>query len=839
MSNRDDTIERVRRATVERFRAIERFARLLGVGAEIHEVRVLTDARKFSGFFNDTSALLRAIGPHRTTGHCYVTLNAVDDALLARAPNKLIASRTGLSAKATDVTRQRWLFIDIDPIRANERAGCCSTQGELRSALALRDRIERDLHEAVEVKPIRIMSGNGGALLYPLAPFDGGEKRVRRLLAALAERFDSTTAHIDRQVFDRVRLTRIPGTLNVKDEVEGRPRRFARLDSAPDSQGECAIEAVEQWLGLARWGVADSEEEIATTLTAAEKDLLVETWSSAGEQGQRHALALALAGVLRKAGWAEHDSAALLVDVCDLAEDEEQADRVRVVADTYRKHAAEVSGWPALESLGIKPSELPSLRTEPSASSGRDSIAAMLLGLVDESWLLVDDRGCVRARIPVDGHHVLHKVEGRPFKSWLTAAAYRALNRVPGSEALQSAINVLVAKVHDAPRVELWNRCAYTGDGCFWLDMADPAWRAIRIDSEGWRVVDDPPPLFRRYTHQRPLPEPLRGGDFKELLSFVNLSSDQEAMLFLVSTIAAVLPHVPQPILILTGPQGSAKTTIARLRRDLIDPSYAPTTPLRRNLGEITQVLDHHYMPIFDNLSRVSEDQSDLLCTAATGGATSKRMLYSDDDDVFASFLRPIVLTGINLPASAPDLLDRALLIEPRRIQPAARREDAELKAAFEAVRPCLVGAMLDALSKAIGLHPSIELPSLPRMADFARWGTAIALALGFQQKEFLDAIRTNNDKQAQQAIDEDPLATALRNFAQKHKNWTGTPTSLLNGLERGADLSDDRWPIRSADLGRRLTALVTPLAQVGVHVTSKRGPAPDRTRTVQIIYRR
>ena len=46
-------------------------------------------------------------------------------------------------------------------------------------------------------------------------------------------------------------------------------------------------------------------------------------------------------------------------------------------------------------------------------------------------------------------------------------------------------------------------------DGAIWYDLGD--WRAVRIDAGGWRVVDDPPVLFRHLAHQRAQVEPVQG----------------------------------------------------------------------------------------------------------------------------------------------------------------------------------------------------------------------------------------------------------------------------------------------------------------------------------------
>ena len=47
----------------------------------------------------------------------------------------------------------------------------------------------------------------------------------------------------------------------------------------------------------------------------------------------------------------------------------------------------------------------------------------------------------------------------------------------------------------------------------FTMTSRDSEWRAVRIDARGWQVIDQPPPLFRRYSHQAPQVMPEPGGE--------------------------------------------------------------------------------------------------------------------------------------------------------------------------------------------------------------------------------------------------------------------------------------------------------------------------------------
>jgi hypothetical protein len=48
------------------------------------------------------------------------------------------------------------------------------------------------------------------------------------------------------------------------------------------------------------------------------------------------------------------------------------------------------------------------------------------------------------------------------------------------------------------------------GDAVY-VDLGDTTWRAVKVTTDGWRVITDPPVRFRRSRALQPLPEPKRG----------------------------------------------------------------------------------------------------------------------------------------------------------------------------------------------------------------------------------------------------------------------------------------------------------------------------------------
>lgn len=469
--------------------------------------------------------------------------------------------------------------------------------------------------------------------------------------------------------------------------------------------------------------------------------------------------------------------------------------------------------------------------------SAKNTVAATLVHIGETAELFHDERRDAFVAIEIEGggRRIL-RVRGTEFRRWLARQYYLQTGKPPNGEAVAAALAVLEAQADfEGSCLPLEVRLHRTTEA-IWIDMADEEGRAVRVSADGWAVEPNPPILFRRFSHQRPLPTPVPGGNLNDLLNPFGLQ-DSDKVLLVSWLVVSLVSDIPRPVLVLHGPQGAAKTTLARMIRDLVDPSAAETLDLGRDVGELAQMLDHHCVPCFDNLTKIQGWQSDLLCKAVSGGAFTKRQLFTDGEDILLTFRRAIIATGINVPATSPDLLDRCLLIGLERIPPEQRMEEGDLWAAFDAAKSKLLGAVLTALAGAMRIYPTLRLPALPRMADFSKWGEAAAQALGYPAGAFLAAITANGQRQTEEVLDGDPVAQAVRKLAEDG-SWSGTAGDLL------VRLTDDRpdpasrgdgWPRQANSLSRRLNVLRSTLADVGILVTFSRSTSKERTRSVEI----
>lgn len=472
---------------------------------------------------------------------------------------------------------------------------------------------------------------------------------------------------------------------------------------------------------------------------------------------------------------------------------------------------------------------------EPSALGdkppARKSQADRLISLVADRGvqLFHTSTGVAYARIPTGGHVQIHRCRAPRFRQWLSYLLWQCEGRTPNSDALNSAITTLEGQaLFQGKEYTLNNRVAFYDDA-IWYDLADETWRVVKITPWGWEIVTKPPILFARYQHQKPQVEPTRGGAVEEILGFLNLRGKEQEVLALVAIITAFIPDIPHPILYLHGEKGSAKTSMFRLVNSLIDPSTEDLLMFPRDINDLAQKLSHHWTCFFDNLSTLTDWQSDILSRAVTGAGFSKRELYTDEGDIIFQIRRVIGLNGINVVATKPDLLDRCILLELERISGKNRREEKTLLTEFEQAKPRILGGVFDVLSQAMAVYPRLHLATLPRLADFARRGAAVSAVLGVPPEEFVGLYMANIQRQNVEVLTASPVASCLLSLMDGRDFWTGTPAELLDELAARGDAlriktTIKAWPQTPNVLTRKLKEIQGNLREQGIEITMDKG---------------
>lgn len=472
---------------------------------------------------------------------------------------------------------------------------------------------------------------------------------------------------------------------------------------------------------------------------------------------------------------------------------------------------------------------------------GSRSTAEILVGIAEQAGveLFHDSAETAYARVPVDGHHEVWTVGSRKFKRWLRLQLREVEGRMAKTEALNEAIELLSAQADfDGPEVEVALRSAWVPGG-FAYNLADEEGHVVTVTAEGWSVGVDSEARFVRRSSVQALPVPVAGGSTELLRRYVNVESEEDFMLTVAWLLMALRPTGPFPALVVQGQQGSAKSTLSRVLKALVDPVKAPVRSLPSGLRDLAIMADANWVVVMDNLSVVKDTMSDALCRLATGGGFATRALWTDDEERIFEQMRAVVLNGIDAVVTRQDLLGRSIVLRLPKIQRDARRDEETFWKEFDNDRPKILGALLDGASVALASWETTHVEGL-RMADFARWAVAGAPVFGWTQEALLDAYEENLSGALKASLEGSVLAAVVMRLAEGHAlPIEDTPTAvrkLLKGSLTDEEAKEREFPANAQAMSVQLSRLAPALAEVGIEVVvTKRGSGRSRSRSISL----
>lgn len=319
-----------------------------------------------------------------------------------------------------------------------------------------------------------------------------------------------------------------------------------------------------------------------------------------------------------------------------------------------------------------------------------------------------------------------------------------------------------------------------------------------------------------------PLPVPKSGGSINDLREFFNVQSDGDFISVCAFILCSFNPHGPFLILLINGEAGSAKSTLCRLVRALVDPNKAPLRCEPKDNRDLAIAGNNAWLVGLDNMSRIGEALSNALCRMATGGGFATRELFTDGDEALFDAKRPVMINGIGEVAERSDLIDRAMRLTLPTLPMERRQTEREIWAQFERRRPAILGAFLDAVVVALRNRETVRFDALPRMADCATWVVAAESACPWQKGKFLAALEEQRQSADEFVIEASIVGTTVRHYLHERGDLGGTATQLLDLLaeyagEKIAKRTD--WPKGAPAFGTRLHEVAPNLRRVGIDV--------------------
>lgn len=743
----------------------------------------------------------------------YFTLNPIKPEVLKGRSEGL---KKGKSISDNDIQKYLFILIDLDSKR---KPNTSSSDYEYGEAKKLVDKISEYFVNMGIGKPIIASSGNGYHLILK-ADIDNKVDNVdivKKFLKCLDEVFSNAIVKVDTTTGNPSRLTRFYGTMNCKGEdTEDRPHRRSEIIS-----------------------IGNQEERVTT----GDLLMVINNLTDSGHKVEPKDNKVTLEKVLNSVGICishikeEEDRRIYVLKRCPF--NDEHTDKAayivefnngNIVAGCHHESCIG-NDWNLLvKKYGIKYGKKNIDNTDNTYKEDKkQSQENILLNIVDKLQPSCTNTNEVYVNVDNNGSNEYLNINSQKFKSWLSLKYYTKENKMPSNENIGKSISLLQAKsMLSNNKVQVEKRCCINNNTIYY-DLLNNKGEVVKINKDGWNIVKNESCLFTSGQSMKSQVKPVEYSDLSILDKYFRYKDDNHLILQKVILVSLFIDDIQRPISVLHGEKGASKTTTMKLIREIVDPSHVPITSIPRSVEDLAITLSNQYLICFDNIDSISKDISDLLCMAVTGGGYSKRKLYTDSEEKLMYFKKGIVLNGINVVTTRPDLLDRSILMELERIPTEERLEESQLNNQLKEDIPKILGAIFTTLSKAMNIYDDIQLEKLGRLADFTRWGYAIAEASGMEGDKFLNAYLNNQMDANYEAILSNPVGLAINKLTNKLEKWEGTPTELLSKLnevaeEENIDTSNRLWPKAPNILSRRLNEIKSNLQDIGIKVTISKG---------------
>ncbi|MDE1766372.1 MAG: bifunctional DNA primase/polymerase [Thaumarchaeota archaeon] len=445
----------------------------------------------------------------------------------------------------------------------------------------------------------------------------------------------------------------------------------------------------------------------------------------------------------------------------------------------------------------------------------------------------------VYAIIENNGHTETLNLSSKRAIQWLNYN-YHNENKsanIRGEEFYKNVLTAIIshAQMNGTKRENINTRLSLQNEELYY-DLATPDWKAVKVTKDEIKLVDldENTPLFRRtqslYTQVQP--------DFSDYSAIKKLSellyiSEQDRQVFEVHVIAMFLESIPVPVMVFGGEAGSMKSTATSTIKRIVDPSGAKkddnlNSMSPRNDDLIIQLYNRYASP-FDNVTKITQETSDILCRAITGGNNSKRELYTNSEETILCFMRKIILNGIVPSLDYPDLQERILSYNRIQLDDNTRLTEGDFENKFAKLLPFVLGNIFMSIQKAMQLYDIVrqEIRPRTRLADFEMWGESISRVLGYEKNLFVSKYIEKQKEMSFEAKESHPVVAAIEEIMNERNEYEDTASRLFNSLkERSEGLGIDtksvhvRFPKAPNQLTRELKILIPILKKIGIEVT-------------------
>ncbi|MGF1877180.1 ATP-binding protein [Photobacterium frigidiphilum] len=423
--------------------------------------------------------------------------------------------------------------------------------------------------------------------------------------------------------------------------------------------------------------------------------------------------------------------------------------------------------------------------------------------LKPEQNLRVDDKGnaYVLVRNGASTEAILINLKNKKFKKLIRKVARKLGSRLKSADIdeLAEELESMAWDFEETPiAIEVRNARSQDKQSVL-IDLCNAKGEIVALSAGNVEVLDKPNTktnsvVFSRPECMKPMVTPeittIKGG-LKKLQPFIN--TDQTTFFELVGYMTYVMAHpkacgVPYPILLIQGEKGSGKSFFSNnVMRTLLDPSSLDGLRMPKREQDFAIQVNSMFLGVYDNLRKLTKDQSDMLCTTATKGNIASRTLYSNDGLTSLLLHAPLLLNGIHNFVTESDLASRCFKVALVPMAENKCKPEGLLKQELDDALPEIFGSLLTLASKALVEEKNAEVIYPARMMDFAKWLAAIETVLKVGEGKLQKAYRANVKNIMASGTEDDSLTVAMQKLiksAANDKIWKATPSRLLETLQ-------------------------------------------------------
>ena len=341
--------------------------------------------------------------------------------------------------------------------------------------------------------------------------------------------------------------------------------------------------------------------------------------------------------------------------------------------------------------------------------------------------------------------------------------------------------------VQEGQRVTLHDTCHYNpttnimyvddnNGGMFRLDGNRIESIEMGVDDIMFDTVDSRDPIVCQPVREDNDESPLE----KYVLSNPNFDTSRlskEQIMFLIKgwLYSTFFLGKSKPMLVIEGTRGSGKSTMFKGLAWTLEGANADVTDISDGSVEEVRVMirgKHHVF--LDGLEDASKPMQNLLSTVSTGSQQTKRVLYTDNEQVTYDLNAALGITAMSIEYFRKDLLDRAIILTTKRFDMFSSIEDIQSK--IKKHRPEIWTEILHDLNDMVARKETwVPQPSKLRMNNFV---DVLRMYCEIKGRSANDLINFVAGEQNERAVTHDTLYEVLSIWLQNPNNLCRTLTA-------------------------------------------------------------